>query len=81
MPKSKRKKERNNYTRGVRAVAALRAYTVALGYLSTRDRDQAIRLIDERIAHEREELRAVNERRQKPAIVKPRIQSDADGID
>lgn len=67
MSKSNAKRQRNNFVRGVRGEAALRAYTIALGYVMTRDRDQAIRLLEERIENERKELRAVNERRQKPA--------------
>lgn len=64
MSKTNRKRQTNNFVRGVRSEAALRAYTIALGYVTTRDRDQAIRLLDERIAHERSELRDVNQRRQ-----------------
>lgn len=67
MSKSKRKRQTNNFVRGVRAEHALRAYTIALGYVMTRDRDQAVRLLEERIAHCRAELRAVNQRRQSPA--------------
>lgn len=68
MSKSNAKRQRNNFVRGVRAEAALRAYTIASGFVHTRDRDQAIRLLDERIAHERAELRDVNQRRQKPTL-------------
>lgn len=67
MSKSNAKRQRNNFVRGVRAEAALRAYTIAQGYVLTRDRDQAIKLLDGQIASSRAELREVNERRRKPA--------------
>lgn len=63
MSKSNRKKQTGNFVRGVREEAALRAYTTALGYVMTRDRDQAIRLLEERIDYCRKELREVNARR------------------
>lgn len=63
MSKSNRKKQTGNFVRGVREEAALQAYTIALGYVMTRDRDQAIRLLEERIDYSRKELREVNARR------------------
>jgi hypothetical protein len=54
--KSKRKRQANNFVRKVRAESELNAYTRALGYVMGRDRDQAIRLLRERIAYSRQEL-------------------------
>lgn len=64
MSKSHAKRQRNNFVRGVRAESALRAYTITLGYLQTRDHAAAVKLVEERIAFCRSELRACNQRRE-----------------
>ena len=63
MTKSKAKRARNGFVRLVRAETALNCWTRALGYVMSLDRDQAIRLIQERIDYERGELRACSEKR------------------
>lgn len=70
MSKSNRKRKSSNFVRGVRAESALRAYTTAQGYLLTRDRDQANRLLEERIEYCRQELRAVNDKLQAAAAAR-----------
>lgn len=68
--KSHAKRARNNFVRGVRAETAINCYTRALGYLLTRDRDQAVKLIQERIAFYRTELGGVSRRRDEQAHLK-----------
>lgn len=62
--KSKRKQQRNNFVRGVRAEASINAYTRCLGYVLGRDRDQAVRLIKVMIDQNRKELEAVSAKRE-----------------
>lgn len=63
MTKSHAKQSRNNFVRGVRAEVSLNCYTRALGYLLTRPHDQAVKLLEERIAHNRQELLEVQTKR------------------
>ena len=67
MTKSATKKRTNTFVNGIKSEHALRAYTVALGYVMTRDRDQAIKLLEAAIDQERRNLRKVNTRRQQLA--------------
>lgn len=69
MTKSHTKRQRNNFVRGVRAETAINAFTRALGYVQTRDRDQAVKLLEERIAFYRAELREVYAQRQTKALI------------
>jgi hypothetical protein len=62
--KSHAKRQRNNFVRSVRAEAALRAYTIALGYVTTRDRDHVRKLLADRIDNERKELDACAAKRE-----------------
>ena len=62
--KSGAKRRRNNFVRTVRAEASLNCYTRALGFVLTRDRDQAVRLLQERVDACRKELAVCNQKRE-----------------
>lgn len=62
--KSNAKRQRNNFVRGIRAEVSINCYTRALGFVQTRDREQAVKLLEDRIAAARRELVAVSELRQ-----------------
>lgn len=61
--KSRNKQQRNNFVRGIRAESAVNSYTRALGYVQTRDREQAIKMLEERVDFWRKEMQAVAAKR------------------
>jgi hypothetical protein len=63
MSKSNAKRSRNSFVRGVRAETAINVLTRALGYVQTRSHEQAVTMIQERIAFYREELADVHRKR------------------
>lgn len=58
MSKSAAKRNRNGFVRIVRAETAINCWTRALGFVVTRDRDTAVKLMQERVIAARQELQA-----------------------
>lgn len=56
MSKSYAKRQRNGFVRIVRAETSINCWTRALGFVLTRDRDTAIKMLEFQIAQARTEL-------------------------
>lgn len=56
--KSHAKRQRNGWVRMIRAEMEINIWTRARGYVLTRDRDQAVKLLDVQIDRARKELAA-----------------------
>lgn len=58
MPKSHAKRMRNGFVRVVRAETAINCYTRALGFVLSRDRDAAVKILEYHIDNARQDLEA-----------------------
>jgi hypothetical protein len=71
MSKTHAKRMRNGFVRVLRAETAINCYTRALGFVLTRDRDQAIKMLEHAVDNSRAELQHALAKREERKAVQP----------